>query len=106
MLESEIHSRTDHSKVIVRSINKVPAEITDQANVWREADFYAAADLADSARFAVRMTNGLEFVEAFAGFKNPPIHSLLTATKDSAACTKNVGRKPGAGDRITQRERA
>ncbi len=95
MLESEIHSRTGHAKVIVRSINKVPAEITDQANVWREADFYAAADLADSAGFAVRMTNGLELVEAFAGFKNPPIHSLLTATKDSAACHQKCRAKTG-----------
>jgi hypothetical protein len=81
ILESEIQPCTDHAEVVVRSIYKVPAEITDQANVWREADFHAAADLADCPRLAVSMTNGLELVETFAGFRHSPIHPFLTATK-------------------------
>src|ERR1700751_2026286 len=104
--KSEIQPGTDHAKVVVRSIYKVPAEITDEANVRREADFHTAADLADCPRFAVSVTNGLELIEAFAGFKHSPIHPFLTATKDSPGSTKNVWRKPGAGDRITQREGA
>jgi len=47
-LEREIHARADHPKVVLRAVNKVPAEITDPANVRRNTYFKPAAHLADS----------------------------------------------------------
>jgi len=35
------------SEVVVLTINNVPAEITHPANVWREANFQAGAQLTD-----------------------------------------------------------
>jgi hypothetical protein len=34
-LEREIHARADHPKVVLRTINKIPAEITDPPDVRR-----------------------------------------------------------------------
>ena len=47
-LKCEIHARAGHPKVIIWPVNEVPAEITHPADVWREADFDAGADLANS----------------------------------------------------------
>ena len=38
-LEGEIHAGARHTEVVVRTVNEVPAEITDPADVRREADF-------------------------------------------------------------------
>jgi hypothetical protein len=46
-LEREINAGADHAEVVVRSVHKVPAEITDPTNVRRETNFHAAANLAD-----------------------------------------------------------
>ena len=47
-LEREIHAGADHAKIVIRAVNEIPAEITDPANVRCDANFHAAADLADS----------------------------------------------------------
>jgi len=47
ILEGEIHPGPHHAKVVLRTVNKVPTEITNPADVRREADFEAAADLAN-----------------------------------------------------------
>jgi hypothetical protein len=39
MLEGEIHAGSDHAEVVVWTVDKVPAEITDPANVRRKANF-------------------------------------------------------------------
>ena len=33
-LEREIHARADHSEVVLRTIYKIPAEITHPTDVW------------------------------------------------------------------------
>jgi hypothetical protein len=47
-LEREINSSARHAKVVMRPLHKIPAEITNPANVRCDANFHAAADLADS----------------------------------------------------------
>ncbi len=53
ILEGEIHPGPHHAKVVLRTVNKVPTEITDPADVRRKANFEAATDLADCLRLAV-----------------------------------------------------
>ena len=48
ILEGEIHPGARHAEVVLRTVNKVPAEITYPADVRRESDFDAATELADS----------------------------------------------------------
>src|SRR5437588_10277261 len=105
-LEGEIHAGADHAEVVVRTIHKIPAEVTDPADMRGDTHFQAAADLAHCARLAVCMTNRLKNVEALAplgdgsSFALPPIDRPLAATKDGAAAAKAIRSKAGAVDRI------
>jgi hypothetical protein len=47
VLEREINAAAHHAEVIVRTVDKVPAEIIDPTDVRREANFQATAHLAD-----------------------------------------------------------
>src|SRR5438046_4046421 len=101
ILEGEINSGPRHPKIVLRTVNKVPTEITDPADVRSETDFEAAADLAN------RLGRGIgvkisENVRVFAVCKRIP----FTAAKNRAAATKNVRRKARAVERITQGQRA
>src|SRR6266498_3071028 len=49
-LEREIYAGANHPEVVLRSIDEIPAEIADPANVRGHANFHAAADLADCPR--------------------------------------------------------
>src|SRR5438128_6806982 len=105
ILEGKIHPSTRHAEVVLRTVNKVPTEITDPADVRREANFEAAADLAKRLGRAagVKMSENVTLgLKCFTVRKRIP----FTAAKDRAATTKNVGRKTRAVERITQRQRA
>ena len=47
ILEGEIYAGPHHAKVVLRTVNKIPTEIADPADVPRESNFEAAADLAN-----------------------------------------------------------
>ena len=53
VLEREINAAAHHAEVIVRTVDKVPAEIIDPADVRRDADFQATADLANRPRLRI-----------------------------------------------------
>ena len=106
ILEGEIHPGARHAEVVLRTVNKVPAEITYPADVRREPDFDAAADLANSLRLTPRVTLCLDDIEAFPLFKNSYVVWPLATAKDGPAAPKNVGRKPRTGDRVTQGQSA
>ena len=78
ILECEINSGTRHAEVIFRTVDKVPAEITDPADMRREANFQTAADLANSLCLRLRTTNCLENVEALAPVANKPTGSCYS----------------------------
>ena len=71
-------------------VHKIPAKIADPANMRRQADFHAAADLPDRPRLAVCMTGRLDNVETFSGFGKSLIDSLLAAAEDRAASAKKI----------------
>src|SRR6266536_2150206 len=77
VLEREINAAAHHAEVIVRTVDKVPAEIIDPADVRREADFDASADLADCLCLRICMTLCLDNVEAFPRFSNKHILARL-----------------------------
>src|SRR4029077_7991864 len=54
-LESEVHAGAHHAEVIVRTIHKIPAEVTDPADMRGQADFHTAADLTDCPRLTAGM---------------------------------------------------
>src|SRR2546430_9862924 len=53
LLEREINAAAHHAEVIVRTVDKVPAEIIDPADVWRKANFQATAHLTDCPCFRI-----------------------------------------------------
>ena len=97
ILEREVNAGARHAEVILRTVNKVPAEITDPADVRSEANFQAAADLADRPRLSVGVKIS-ENVRAFTVRKRIP----FTPAKDRTASAKNVRRKARAVERVTQ----
>ena len=56
ILEGEINAAAHHAEVIVRTVDKVPAEIIDPADVRSETDFEATANLADCLCLRTCMT--------------------------------------------------
>jgi hypothetical protein len=97
--EGEIYAGADHPEVVLRSIDEIPAEITDPANVRGEANFHAAADLPDCPRLGTGLFSANDSV----------VHDNVrpfATTKDSAASTKDVRREARAGNRVAQRQRA
>src|SRR5437762_3455199 len=103
-LEGEIHTCADHAEVVMRSVHKVPAEVTDPANVRGEPNFHSAANLTDRPRLGVSMTDSLHNVEAFSRFSKCLIDWPLTATKDPAGASKNIRRKARARNWIAESE--
>src|SRR5260370_6371146 len=101
-LEREIKAAAHHAEVILRTVNKVPAEIIDPADVRREADFETAADLADSLALRICMTSCHDLVEAFPRFTDEHIVRPLATAKDRAAPTNNARRKPRPAEWVTQ----
>src|SRR5438552_10789594 len=88
-LEREIYAGPDHPEVILRSIDKIPAEITDPANVRGEANFHAAADLPDCPRLGT----GLFSADDSVAHDNV---RPFSPAKNSAGAAKNVRREPNA----------
>src|SRR5438067_10051864 len=75
-LEGEIYAGPDHPEVVLRSIDEIPAEITDPTNVRGEANFHAAADLSDCSRLGIGLFSA----------NNSVVHDNIcpfAATKDS-----------------------
>src|SRR5436189_1522390 len=101
ILEGEIHPGPHHSEVVLRTVNKVPTEITDPADVRRKANFEAATDLANCLGLGVGVKIR-ENVRVFTVRKRIP----FTTAKDRTASAKNVRRKARAVERITQGQRA
>src|SRR5207248_3866663 len=100
--EREVHACADHSEVVIGTAYEVPAEITDPADMRCEADFDAAAHLAQALRLSSRETLCLDNVEAFPWFNDAHIFWPLTTTEDGPTASKNVRRKPCARNWITQ----
>src|SRR4029077_11208823 len=96
-LEREINAGARHAEIVVWTVDKVPAEIIDPADVPSETDFEAAADLANRPRLSVGVRIS-EDVRAFTVRKRIP----FAAAKDCTASAKNVRRKARAVERITQ----
>ena len=96
VLEGEVHAGAGHAKVVFRTIHKIPAEVTDPADMRGETHFHAAADLAHYACLAICMTNCLKNVEALAALgdgsplANPSIDRPLAPAKDPAEATPDV----------------
>ena len=82
-------------------VHKIPAEVTNPADMWGQTDFHAATDLADCPRFTV----GVKISQNVGTFTIRKRISFAPA-EDRTASAKNVGRKAGAGDRVTQRQGA
>src|SRR6266536_75644 len=104
VLEGKIHAGADHAEVVLGSVDNVPAEITDPANVRGEPNFYSTANLTDCPRLAACMTNRLHNVEAFSRFSKCLIDWPLAATKDPAGAAKNIRRKARARNWIAESE--
>jgi hypothetical protein len=92
-LEGEINAGADHAEVVLGAIDHVPAEIADPPDMRSEADFNAAAELADCPGLgAVVGKISLRLVKVCA----------LAAAEDPTASAKNVRREPGTANWITQ----
>src|SRR3977135_665301 len=99
VLEGEIEAAAHHTKVVVRTIYHVPAEIIDPADMRSDADFDPAAELADCPRLRIGLF----------GPNDSVVHHNLrpfTTAKDAPAASEDVRCKTRAGDWITQRESA
>ena len=104
-LEGEIHAGARHAEVVICTINEVPAEITDPADMRGEADFDSAADLANCLCLgAGTACNDNVVLLAFLYVGGQHKECPLAAAKDRTAATEDVWRKTGAGDRVTQRQ--
>src|SRR6266446_9419432 len=80
-LEREINPAAHHAEVVVWTVNKVPAEIINPANVPGEADFEATTDLADCLGPGTVVGEiSVRFIKA----------SPFAAAEDCAASAKNV----------------
>src|SRR5438132_8903773 len=96
VLEGEVHAGAGHAKVVFRTIHKIPAEVTDPADMRGETHFHATADLAHCFCLAICVTHRPVNVEALAPLGNgpvfalPPIDRPLAATKDGAAATEDI----------------
>src|SRR4029453_7611613 len=103
ILEGEINSRARHTKVVMRTIDHVPAEIRDPADMRSEAEFDATAELANrpcltflGAGFCIEHVTGEITNDRKAS------HAPAT-TKDGAATTENVRGPTAARNRVTER---
>ncbi len=56
-LEREIYARAGHAEVAIAPVHKIPAEITDPADMRRKANFQTAAHLAQCLGLAICITN-------------------------------------------------
>ena len=52
-LKCECHAGSNHSEIVLRSADNVPAEVGHPADMGSDADFNTTAELADSFGFAV-----------------------------------------------------
>src|SRR5207245_10106554 len=106
VLEGKRNAAAHHAEVIVRPIHHVPTEIVHPADVRGDANFDAAAKLANRLRRTTavvgmkklyrRVTNGAQSVED---------DSIALATaKNGTATSPDVGSEARTRNRITQRE--
>src|SRR5579885_510319 len=94
-LEGEVHASADHAEVVVRPVHKIPAEVADPANVRREANFDAAADLANRPGFRTGLLCANHAV----------VHNHvgpLAAAENAAAPAEDVRRETRARYRVSQ----
>ena len=92
-LEREVNPGANHAEVVMRPVHKIPAEVTDPANVRSEANFHAATNLADCPRLGAGLFSANDSV----------VHDnvrFFASTKDSASSAKKVRREARAGNRI------
>ena len=89
-LEGEINSRAHHPEVVFRTINNVPAKITDPANVRRKANFQAGSELANPLRRGTQMF-GCDTGEQ--GIIAKVNDVSLTAAEDRTASRQTYGAK-------------
>src|ERR1700731_2597429 len=96
VLEGERDAAAHHAEVIVRPIHHVPTEIVHPADVRGDANFDAAAKLADPFRRGTQMvgrgrgkTTRCSLVKVFS----------LTAAEDRTASRPNIWRKARTVDR-------
>src|SRR5262249_18332097 len=76
-------------------VYKIPAKVTDPADVWSYANLHATSDLTNRTRFGTGLLSP----------NNSVIHDdvcLFTAAKYSAATAKDVGRKSCALNGVAQ----
>ena len=98
ILEGEVNAGASHAEVVIPAIDNVPAEIRYPANVRRDANFEAATKLPHSTRF-ILFADGFRHTKSVMG-------TIVVATKDSTAARPYIGRKTGAGNRVTQGQRS
>src|SRR4029453_19000001 len=104
ILEGEIETGARHTKVVVRTIDHVPAEIGDPADMRSEAEFDATAELANRPRPRI-----LPLVDSFENRFARAINELKVkrpraTTENRAATTENVRGPLAARNRETERQ--
>jgi hypothetical protein len=99
VLEGEIEAAAHHTKIVVRPIYYIPAEIIDPADMRSDADFDPAAELANCPRLRISLFGPNDSVAH---------HNvrLFATAKDATAAGEDVRCKTRARDWLTQRERA
>src|SRR5947209_3561469 len=90
-LKRERNTAANHAEVIPRTIHDVPAEVVHPADCRGEANFDAAAELANRLRFAVVTTHADD-----TALRIEQQHVTAPATEDRTAASKNVRCEPRA----------
>jgi hypothetical protein len=98
MLEREVNPTPDHAEVVVSTVNHIPAEVINPADVPGDANFHTAAEVAHNLGLAVAMLG----YESATGSRNNTV--ALTATEDSAETAESIRSETGASDRIPERQ--
>src|SRR5436190_10528148 len=106
ILERECQTGSDHSEVIVRSVDHIPAEIVRPANVRRNAEFQPATKLADRLGRGAVVDGMIKRYRDFTGATESVQDNFvaLATTPDHTTARPNIRRNAGARDRITKGE--
>ena len=104
ILEGEIETAAHHAKVVLRTIDHVPAEISDPADMRSEAEFDATAELAKRPRLS--FLRGFLYEHFAREITNERKSSHAPATTENPAATTETVRGPTAArNRVTERQR-
>jgi hypothetical protein len=106
ILERECQTGSDHSEVIVRSVDHIPAEIVRPANVRGNAEFQPATELADRLGRGAMVDGMIKRYRDFTGATKSVQDNFvaLATTPDHTTARPNIRRKARARDRITKGE--